>query len=589
VGHRRIAASLGPLGALVLVLGAPLAAAAAGLDPSFGTGGIVTTTVAQGSVQASKLVQEPDGRLVVVGTIGSGLMEQIVLARYTVDGALDPSFGSGGIVVTDPAQVPNVALVFDAVAQTDGAIVVGGLTAGGPASGGLLVRFGFADGSLDQSFGNGGVAVDPNAPSGAFALALQSDGKIVAVTTSGSSDVVARYGTDGSPDASFGSGGLSASLGDAAAFFVGIAVRGGDDSIFVGSFDSQAQHFVVSHLTAGGALDPQFGGGTVTTGFPGTTAVIGTAVVPLSDGRLLAVGSNVVTELLVARYLGNGSLDPSFGTGGQVETSLTSFVGFVPGVALQPDGKLLVATFGGVGGVTLLRYDTTGALDPTFGAGGALSGGGVSLQPPFNKGASMVLQASGKPVVAGTSCGGGTCGFALLRFVPGAGATCGNGTIDPGEQCDDGAANGTAASCCTTSCTLVTGGGPTCGAQFSVPSMVKVKHVGGAAIPLSIVLPPAEQGVTRTFDAVGFADGSVRGALAPPPGLVQVTARVHKKWRGRRSQRKVSLQLNSTGKKLLKRNGMLAVTIQQQLTSKSGKSGAPGQSLVQQVTTTLQR
>ncbi len=576
-----------------LGLAAARVAAGVGLDPKFGTGGIVTTAISQGSVQASKLVQEPDGRLVVVGWLGSAPSEQIVLARYTPDGALDPSFGTGGVVVSDPAAVPGVSFVFDAVAQPDGAIVVGGFSAGGPASGAILVRFSAADGSIDPAFGTGGVTIDPNAPDGVFALALQSSGKLVAVTPSGSADVVVRYNADGNPDPSFGSGGTSASLGEAQAFFAGLAVRSSDDEIFVGSMDSQEQHFVVSHLTAAGAFDPGFGGGApVTTPFPGTTAVLGAAVVPLADGRLLAVGSSISgtgVGLVAARYLGDGSLDSSFGTGGRVATPLTSFAGFVPGVVLQPDGKLLVATFGGADGVTLLRYDTTGALDPTFGPGGTLSGGGVSLEPPFNKGASMVLQASGKPVVAGSSCdAGGNCALALLRFVPGTGATCGNGTIDPGEQCDDGTANGTPTSCCTTSCTRVTGDGPTCGAQFSVPPTVRVKHIGGAGIPLSIALPDAPRGVTRTFEAVGFADGSVRGALAPPPGLVQVTARVHKKWRGRRSQRKVNLQLNSTGKKLLKRNGSLAVTVQQQLTSKSGGSGAPGQSLVQQVTTTLQ-
>src|SRR5581483_9714174 len=387
---------------------------------------IVTTAIPQGSVQASKLVQEPDGRLVVVGWLGSAPSEQLVLARYTPDGALDPSCGTGGIVVSDPAAVPGVSFVFDAVAQPDGAIVVGGFSAGGPAPGAVLVRFRAADGGIDPTFGTAGVTIDPNAPDGVFALGLQSSGKIVAVTASGSSDVVVRYNADGSPDASFGSGGASPSLGDAQAFVVGVAVRSSDDEIFVGSTDSQTQHFVVSHLTAAGAFDPRFGGGApVTTPFPGTTHVLGAAVVPLADGRLLAVGSSVGATgigLVAARYLADGSLDSSFGTGGRVATALASFAGVVP----QPDGKLLVATFGGADGVTLLRYDTTGALDPTFGPGGTLSGGGVSLEPPFNKGASMVLQASGKPVVAGSSCdAGGNCALALLRFVPGTGATCG--------------------------------------------------------------------------------------------------------------------------------------------------------------------
>lgn len=112
----------------VPVAWAPPAGAAPGdLDPTFGTGGRVTTDVAGGSDVALAVVIQPDGRIVVAGiSVGASTREDIVLARYSTDGTLDASFGVGGLVVTDVAGSEDDG--FALVQQRDGKLVVAGTT-----------------------------------------------------------------------------------------------------------------------------------------------------------------------------------------------------------------------------------------------------------------------------------------------------------------------------------------------------------------------------------------------------------------------------------------------------------------------------
>ena len=162
---------------------------------------------------------QADGKLVVVGQTYqnndfSG--EDFVVARYNPDGTLDRTFGSRGRVRTD---FPGLAAVPSSVViQPDGKIVV---------AGGAFPLFTFAgdfkivrynrNGSLDTSFGDGGIVttIFPGDGSYAFAVALQADGKIIAAGTyfvdfnpgdmSDTDFALARYNPDGTPDATFGS------------------------------------------------------------------------------------------------------------------------------------------------------------------------------------------------------------------------------------------------------------------------------------------------------------------------------------------------------------------------------------------------
>jgi uncharacterized delta-60 repeat protein len=189
------------------------------LDPSFGSGGKVLTGIDSWSV-ATAVAVEPDGRIVVAGT-GSN---NFVLLRYARDGRLDPSFGSGGKVVTsfgitkgcgdcDPHDSQDEVLSL--ARQRDGKIVLAGATDVGGRFGEkgcclrdfALARY-TADGSPDPSFGSDGkvvTAFDRNAY--AEDVAIQADGKIVAAGGGAGYFALSRYSSDGRLDPSFGRGG----------------------------------------------------------------------------------------------------------------------------------------------------------------------------------------------------------------------------------------------------------------------------------------------------------------------------------------------------------------------------------------------
>src|SRR5262249_24057602 len=153
---------------------------------------------------------QDDGKIVAAGSTGASQAEgQVAVFRYRRDGALDETFGVQGRAVSGlvGSTATGVAL------QRDGKIVVGGFVFSGSGITSIaVVRLG-TDGQPDLGFGTNGVAtVDVGGPSIALAIAIQRDGRIVvagAANPSGGrqSSVLVRFNRDGSPDASFGTGG----------------------------------------------------------------------------------------------------------------------------------------------------------------------------------------------------------------------------------------------------------------------------------------------------------------------------------------------------------------------------------------------
>ena len=194
---------------LLLTVG-PADGAGGALDTGFGQGGTVTTAIRPDGSDAYALALQPDGKILVGGSTTTGSESEFAVARYSAAGALDPSFGTGGTVTT------AIGSFYDHVrallVQPDGKILAAGGSYDGSEYEVALVRYN-PDGSLDSSFGSGGkVTTATSGPGGgeAYALALQPDGKIVvgAATGNNTNFVIARYNADGSPDMSFGSGGL---------------------------------------------------------------------------------------------------------------------------------------------------------------------------------------------------------------------------------------------------------------------------------------------------------------------------------------------------------------------------------------------
>jgi uncharacterized delta-60 repeat protein len=300
------------------------------LDAGFGNGGKVVTSVGPGraSDEAYAVAVQPDGRIVVAGATDNGASKlDFALVRYLPDGALDTGFGSGGKVVTTFGADTDRAYAL--VLQADGKIVVGGDTYSGAATGVdfALARYN-ADGTLDGGFGNGGTVVSAirqhAARESVYALALQpvaGETRIVAVGGEGDF-VAARYTASGQLDTSFGHGGAlagifgNASIGAARAV---VAVPG-EQLVLAGHV---GHDFSLVRLNADGTLDAGFGtGGKVTTAVSTTNWDEATALVRQADGKLVAggwvyEGNSSSGNFAVVRYEADGTLDATFGNGGQ--------------------------------------------------------------------------------------------------------------------------------------------------------------------------------------------------------------------------------------------------------------------------------
>src|SRR5439155_443321 len=162
------------------MLALPLAARAnpGDLDPSFGTGGQVITPILSGYDGAGALVLQPDGKLVAAGHAYNANNNTLALVRYNADGSLDGNFGTGGKVTTAIGTASGGAAL---VVQPDGKLVAAGYTSSASNTSFALVRYN-ADGSLLTCIGLGGSVITPivSVDDGAGALVLQPDGKLVA-------------------------------------------------------------------------------------------------------------------------------------------------------------------------------------------------------------------------------------------------------------------------------------------------------------------------------------------------------------------------------------------------------------------------
>src|SRR6266536_6144139 len=164
-------------------------------------------------------------------------------------------------------------------------------------------------------------------------------------------------------------------------------------------------------VAAAGALDPTFGiGGEVTTDFGGSDSAQAVAI--QSDGKILAAGLSGAGDFALARYNADGSLDPSFGSGGKVTTDFGGF-DLALGVALQSDGKIVAAGQGGSSfDFALARYNADGSLDTSFGSGGKVTTDfGV-----FDAATAVAIQRDGKIVATGSTFSSGFQQFALARY-----------------------------------------------------------------------------------------------------------------------------------------------------------------------------
>jgi uncharacterized delta-60 repeat protein/uncharacterized repeat protein (TIGR01451 family) len=339
-------------------------------------------------------------------------------AAVAAPGTLDPSFGTGGEVTTDFGGSDSAEAV---AIQSDGKIVAVGGTFSFPSGDFALARYN-ADGSLDPSFGSGGkVTTDFGGFDAASAAVIQPDGRIVAAGRSGSGDfALARYNTDGSLDTTFGNGGkLTTDFGGFDAAF-GVALQA-DGKIVAAGQGGPGGGFALARYNTDGSLDPSFGsGGEVTTHFTSGFEVVIAVAIQL-DGKIVVTGQTFAggfQQFALARYNTDGSLDTSFASGGIVATNFGFDSAFGGALAIQPDGKIVAAGRAGTD-FLLARYNGDGSLDATFGSGGIVTTdfGGTVFDAAFG----VALQSNGKIVAAGGTFNGfvgPSADFALARYNP---------------------------------------------------------------------------------------------------------------------------------------------------------------------------
>ena len=333
------------------------------LDGTFGAGGKVITDFGASYDDAHALALQGDGKIVVAGfqclgvpsgcPLGSDL--DFALARYNPDGSLDATFGIGGKVTTDFGGATDDR-GYGVAIQADGRIVVAGRTCAGAACAFALARYDVG-GSLDGTFGSGGLVTTDFAGSGdwAFAVVIQPvDGKIVVAGEAVGDFALARYQTNGSLDGGFGAGGtVTTDFAGSADTAFSVALQSDGKIVAAGRTQVPAGQdvdveFAVARYSANGSLDAGFGtAGTVTTGFGAHSFDVGRDVVVQADGKLVVAGwtqrQQKDPDFALARYATDGSLDNGFGKKGKVTTDFANGNDAAATLAIQADGRIVAA------------------------------------------------------------------------------------------------------------------------------------------------------------------------------------------------------------------------------------------------------
>ncbi len=381
---------------------------------------------------------QPDGRIVLGGTGGSAANGSFTALCLLENGTLDPTFGTAGIATIDFGY--DYEWLQAVRLQPDGKIVLAGEVSA-TASGGSLVGVArlLADGSPDPTFATVGwrtvdLLAGADIVNGAVVL---SDGRIRLcgqgwAVDPGSSDlVVYSLLADGSLETTFGSGGVLLIDFFGGDEFGGSCQPGGGDSLLVPGTAWGATGFdaALARVLPDGTMDPAFDDGS--TGLPGraTLDISGQeeacdAVVRQADGAILcANGTSAagVSDSLLIRFLPTGALDPTFGTGGFVVLDLGGN-DFFAAIVVLPDGRIAAAgqrtNAAGDQDFSLAVLTSAGALDTSVGTNIGQAGVfGFDVTPGFDDEArSLILDPPGRLLLSGSSSDGNTNNFAALRL-----------------------------------------------------------------------------------------------------------------------------------------------------------------------------
>jgi uncharacterized delta-60 repeat protein len=415
----------------------PAASAVPGtLDATFGVGGALRTNIGGTYDWAYATAIQPDGHILAAGVSEARGTYDFALARYSSAHDLDPNFGEAGVVLLDFGRSFDWAYAL--ALQPDGRIVVAGVSDATGSKDFALARLN-ADGTLDHTFGEGGLVTEDRRSLTAdiiHGVAIQSDGKIVVAgvayedvaTLDPHGDfMVARYHPDGSPDLTFGVGGvMTTDFGDGSYDEPYAVVLQPDGKIVLGGYSTQgsgpgvlygADQLALARYLPNGLLDLSFGQGgkVVFDGGSRDERILALALAP--DGSVLAGGytnGERRGDLLLVRLRTDGNLADGFGntTRGFSIHDLGTHSERLSSLVLQPDGKIVAGGQTAVGNhadIAVFRYERDGFFDQGFGTGGVAS---FDFEGREDRARAVALQPDGKIVAVGQS----EADFALVRF-----------------------------------------------------------------------------------------------------------------------------------------------------------------------------
>jgi uncharacterized delta-60 repeat protein len=340
------------------------------LDPTFGVDGIALLDLKE-SEQFAGVAIQPSGKILAVGVVGG----QACIARYTREGALDPSFGDMGLAL---AEISDTTSAFSKVdQQSDGSLIAVGQS--GNATGDMFVARFSAEGQLDGSFGTDGFTViDTGGDDGLTELIVLPDDTILiggyaTPAATGTDFAVAHLDADGIPDPNFGSGGLACAHYDQSDRALGMG-RDSQGRIVVGGGvapDSNSDNKSVgfARFTATGVLDSSFGNnGWTVVPKAGATRDIVEDLIILSGDEILATGC-LDGEPGLIRLTSTGEVDAGFGLSGRAHAGFSG-----RGRALiREAGSTLVVGYDATYDDTLAvvaRFTDAGDLDPSLAGAG---------------------------------------------------------------------------------------------------------------------------------------------------------------------------------------------------------------------------
>ncbi len=366
------------------------------LDTSFGTDGTVITAVNANNESPQAMALQADGKILVTGGYDTGSTTDGIVMRYNNDGTLDTSFDTDGIV-TIQFSATNNDLFTDILVQPDGRILVAGY---GNITGNdeMIVARLNVDGTLDTSFSADGkfiLSLSAN-DDRVMSLALQDDGRIILAgyeNTGVNSDLaIVRLGANGGLDTSFVSAGFFRLDLGGNEYANAVAIDDSGRIVVAGTTSSTGSgDSIVVRVDANGVLDSTFGTGGIVTVATGSPFEAVNELAIQSDGKIVVAGdafNGSNNDISIFRLNDDGSLDTGFDTDGLVRTDLSGATDSVNALAIDKDGTILVAGRADYtnGDTFIARYNSDGSLDERFDLANTLDGA-----PTFTEGGSAVV------------------------------------------------------------------------------------------------------------------------------------------------------------------------------------------------------